>query len=101
MQLRTAGSIRTSSTVIVNGVATWTVGITNGVNRTWEENKIGAAVYVLAFAILSLFIGWQITVALLPVNAGIGTMMEFGALGFGIGMLHVLFILCRRRRIRQ
>jgi NADH:ubiquinone oxidoreductase subunit 5 (subunit L)/multisubunit Na+/H+ antiporter MnhA subunit len=69
---------------LVNGVATWTVGITNGVDRTWENNKVGAAVYVLAFAALSLFIGWQITAALLPVNAGVGAIIEYGALGLGL-----------------
>lgn len=67
---------------IVNGVAKWTVGLTNGVSRTWEENKFGAAVYVLAFAALSIFIGWQITAALLPINAGIGTIIAYGVLGF-------------------
>ncbi|HVN47338.1 MAG TPA: NADH-quinone oxidoreductase subunit L [Bacteroidota bacterium] len=69
---------------IVNGAAKWTVGLTNGVSRTWEENKFGAAVYVLAFAALSIFIGWQITAALLPMNAGMGTVIGYGALGFGV-----------------
>jgi NADH:ubiquinone oxidoreductase subunit 5 (subunit L)/multisubunit Na+/H+ antiporter MnhA subunit len=39
---------------------------------------------VLAFAALSLFIGWQITAALLPVNAGVGAIIEYGALGLGL-----------------
>jgi NADH-quinone oxidoreductase subunit L len=69
---------------IVNGAAKWTVGITNGVNRTWEDNKIGAAFYVIVFALLSLFIGWQITAALLPVNAGLAKILELGLVGLGV-----------------
>jgi NADH-quinone oxidoreductase subunit L len=71
----------------VNGVATWTVGITLGVKYTWEEGKIGSFFYLFAFGVLSIFIGWQSTVALLPEAAGLGVLIEYGLLGVGVAAL--------------
>jgi NADH:ubiquinone oxidoreductase subunit 5 (subunit L)/multisubunit Na+/H+ antiporter MnhA subunit len=69
---------------IVNGIAKWTVGLTNGVQRTWDDNKFGAAFYVIVFALLSLLIGWKITEVLLPVNAGLAKILELGLVGLGV-----------------
>lgn len=72
---------------IVNGVATWTVGITLGVKSTWEEGKIGSFFYLVVFGVLSIFIGWQSTIALLPEAASAGVLIEYGLFGLGIAAL--------------
>jgi NADH-quinone oxidoreductase subunit L len=72
---------------IVNGVATWTVGLTHGVKHTWEEGKAGSIFYLLVFGLLSLFIGWEVTFGLLTGNASIGAMVECGVIGMGVAAL--------------
>jgi len=72
---------------IVNGVAKWTVGITHGVKHTWEEGIAGSIFYLIIFALLSLFIGWQVTFGLLGGNGGTLALIECGVLGLGSAAL--------------
>jgi NADH-quinone oxidoreductase subunit L len=72
---------------IVNGTAKWTVGITHGVKNTWEEGKVGSIFYMIVFAGLSLFIGWQVVVGVLPEAAGVGTKIEYGLFGLVVTAL--------------
>ena len=66
---------------IVNGVAKWTVGMTHGVKHTWEEGIAGSIFYLIVFALLSLFIGWQATLGLLAGSGSIVAMIECGLIG--------------------
>jgi NADH-quinone oxidoreductase subunit L len=71
----------------VNGVAKWTIGITYGVKHTWEEGRVGSIFYLTVFAMLSLFIGWQVAIGLLIQGAGIIAKIECGLLGLGVSAL--------------
>ena len=71
----------------VNGVAKWTIGITYGVKHTWEERRAGSIFYLSVFAMLSLFIGWQVAIGLLLQGAGIVAKIECGLLGLGVSAL--------------
>jgi NADH-quinone oxidoreductase subunit L len=72
---------------IVNGMAKWTVAITHGVKSTWEEGRAGSIFYLIMFALLSLFIGWQVTSELLIQGAGITAKIEYGLIGLGVSAL--------------
>jgi NADH-quinone oxidoreductase subunit L len=72
---------------IVNGVAKWTVGITHGVKHTWEDGIAGSIFYLIVFALLSLFIGWEVSIGLFIQGAGIVTKIECGLLGSGVAAL--------------
>jgi NADH:ubiquinone oxidoreductase subunit 5 (subunit L)/multisubunit Na+/H+ antiporter MnhA subunit len=72
---------------IVNGAAKWTVGITLGVKRTWEEGIAGSIFYLIVFALLSLFIGWHVATGLLIQGAGIIVKIECGLIGLGVAAL--------------
>ena len=72
---------------VVNGVAKWTVGITHGVKHTWEEGITGSIFYLIVFALLSLFVGWQVTVGLLAGSGSVVAMIECGLLGLGVAAL--------------
>jgi NADH-quinone oxidoreductase subunit L len=72
---------------IVNGVAKWTIGITHGVKHTWEEGIAGSIFYLIVFALLSLFIGWQLATGLLIQGAGIVVKIECGLIGLGVAAL--------------
>jgi NADH-quinone oxidoreductase subunit L len=71
----------------VNGVAKWTIGITYGVKHTWEEGRAGSVFYLTVFAVLSLFIGWQVAIGLLIQGASIVAKIECGLLGLGVSAL--------------
>jgi NADH-quinone oxidoreductase subunit L len=66
---------------IVNGAAKWTVGITLGVKRTWEEGIAGSIFYLIVFALLSLFIGWQVTAGFLAVSGSTLAVIAYSLLG--------------------
>jgi NADH-quinone oxidoreductase subunit L len=72
---------------IVNGAAKWTIGMTHGVKHTWEEGIAGSIFYLIVFALLSLFIGWQVTVSLLAGSGRTVVMIECGLLGLGAASL--------------
>jgi NADH-quinone oxidoreductase subunit L len=72
---------------IVNGMAKWTVAVTRGVKSTWEEGKAGSIFYLVMFAILSLFIGWQIASELIIQGADLAVKIEYGLIGLGISAL--------------
>jgi NADH:ubiquinone oxidoreductase subunit 5 (subunit L)/multisubunit Na+/H+ antiporter MnhA subunit len=72
---------------IVNGVATWTLGITHGVKHTWEEGRAGSIFYLIVFALLSLFAGWQVARGCLAGSGSTLVMIECGLLGLGIAAL--------------
>ena len=72
---------------VVNGVAKWTVGITHGVKHTWEEGITGSIFYLIIFALLSSFIGWQVTVGLLAGSGSTVAIIECGLLGVGVAAL--------------
>jgi NADH-quinone oxidoreductase subunit L len=72
---------------VVNGVAKWTVGITHGVKHTWEEGIAGSIFYLVVFALLSFFIGWQVTVGLLAGSGSAVATIESYLLGLGVAAL--------------
>jgi len=72
---------------IVNGAAKWTVGITLGVKHTWEEGIAGSIFYLIVFAVLSLFIGWQVTAGFLPGSGSTLAIIAYSLLGLGAGTL--------------
>ena len=72
---------------IVNGVAKWTIGITHGVKYTWKEGITGSIFYLIAFASLSLFLGWQVAVVLLAGSTSVAAILECGLLGLGVAAL--------------
>jgi len=72
---------------LVNGIATWTVGLTHGVKRTWEEGKAGSIFYLVVFASLSIFIGWQAAIGLLAGSQSLGVMTECGFIGLGVAAI--------------
>jgi NADH-quinone oxidoreductase subunit L len=72
---------------IVNGVAKWTIGMTHGVKHTWEEGIAGSIFYLIIFALLSLFIGWQVAIGLLAGSEGSAAIAECILLGTGAAAL--------------
>lgn len=72
---------------IVNGIAKWTVGITHGVKHTWEEGIAGSIFYLVVFTLLSLFIGWQVTLSLLAGSGSTVALVECGLIGLVIAAL--------------
>ncbi|MGB2867139.1 MAG: NADH-quinone oxidoreductase subunit L [Bacteroidota bacterium] len=77
---------------IVNGVGRWTLGITIGTRKTWEEGNFGAVVYLVVAGVVSLFTGWVAGPDLLPAGAGLWKMAEYGLLGLGVsGLTFFLF----------
>jgi NADH:ubiquinone oxidoreductase subunit 5 (subunit L)/multisubunit Na+/H+ antiporter MnhA subunit len=51
---------------IVNGTARWTLGLTLGLKSTWEEGEKGGMAYRMVTMLLSLFVGWEVTMWLMP-----------------------------------
>ncbi len=72
---------------IVNGIAKWTVAVTNGVKYTWEEGKTGSFFYLAVFALLSLFIGWQVASEFLIQGGGLAVKIAYGLIGLGVSAL--------------
>ncbi len=72
---------------VVNSIAKWTIGITHGVKHTWEEGKVGPILYLIVFALLSLFIGWQATICLLTESTDTVTIIECSIIGLCIAAL--------------
>ena len=72
---------------IVNGIAKWTIGITHGVKHTWEEGIVGSIFYLVVFALLSLFIGWQVTIGLLAGSGNTVALIESSLIGLGVSAL--------------
>ena len=72
---------------IVNGVAKWTVGITHGVKHTWEEGIGGSIFYLVVFTLLSLFIGWQVTLGLLAGSRSTVALVECSLIGLVVAAL--------------
>jgi len=65
----------------VNGVATWTVGVTSGTRNTWEEGNLGGVFYKGVTALVSVYTGWCVAAAIMPATAGFWTMAGYGLLG--------------------
>ena len=72
---------------IVNGIARWTVGITHGVKDTWEEGKIGSIFYIIVFALISIFIGWQSISSSIMVGVGIAATIKYGLIGLAVASI--------------
>ncbi|HTP81188.1 MAG TPA: NADH-quinone oxidoreductase subunit L [Bacteroidota bacterium] len=72
---------------VVNGVARWTLGITRGTKETWEEGNVGAMVYLVVAAVVSLYAGWTSGSSFFPAGGGVGKMIEYGAAGTAVAAL--------------
>jgi NADH-quinone oxidoreductase subunit L len=72
---------------VVNGVAKWTIGITLGVKNTWEEGITGSIFYLIVFALLSVFLGWQAAIGLLAGSGSTAAILECGLLGLGVAAI--------------
>ncbi len=77
---------------IVNGTAKWTLGVTEGTNRTWEEGAWGAMFYKAAATVLSLYAGWELASWLMPGAAGTWQYLQFLVIAMGTaGLSFFLF----------
>jgi NADH:ubiquinone oxidoreductase subunit 5 (subunit L)/multisubunit Na+/H+ antiporter MnhA subunit len=72
---------------VVNGTAKWTVGLTQGVKETWEEERFGSVFYIIIFGAFSLFIGWEAATSFNLANAAIVFKVAGGVIGLGIAAL--------------
>lgn len=72
---------------IVNGVAKITVGVTHGVRMTWKDRSIPAFVYIVVVALLSLYLGWEVMIAMMPPTESLLTVFEYGFLGLSVSVL--------------
>jgi NADH-quinone oxidoreductase subunit L len=72
---------------IVNGTASWTMGLTRGTKRTWEDGNISSIFYMIVTAGLSLYVGWVVGVGLLPPEASIVAIAGYVLLGLAVGAL--------------
>ena len=77
---------------LVNGVATWTIGLTHGTRETWDEGAPGGMFYRAAALGASAFAGWTVATSLLPADWGLWQGAECGLLGLGVsGLSFFLF----------
>jgi NADH-quinone oxidoreductase subunit L len=77
---------------VVNGTASWTKGVTHGTKRNWEEGNIGAILYIVATAGVSLYVGWVVGGGLIPAGASFGTIVGYVLLGLAVaGLTFFLF----------
>jgi len=77
---------------VVNGTARWTKGVTHGTKRNWEEGNIGAILYIVATAAVSLYVGWVVGEGLIPAGASFGTIVGYVLLGLAVaGLTFFLF----------
>ncbi|HWP82334.1 MAG TPA: NADH-quinone oxidoreductase subunit L [Bacteroidota bacterium] len=76
---------------IVNGTARWTLAVTLGTKKTWEEGTLGSIAYVVVAGIVSLYTGWVVGADTLPVDATIGTMLWHAVIGFSVAGLTFFF----------
>lgn len=76
---------------IVNGTARWTLGLTLGTRRTWEEGSMGAVAYMIVAGIVSVYTGWVVGWERIMVDAPIGAMIWHGLLGLLVGGLTFFF----------
>ena len=72
---------------IVNGSASWTRALTLGTRRNWEEGKFASLVYLGVAAVVSLYVGWVTTSALLPEQLTAGSIVSSGLLGLAVAGL--------------
>ncbi len=77
---------------IVNGTARWTLGVTLGTKRTWEEGNIGAMFYLVVAGIVSLYAGWVVGGERMLTDATIGAMIWHAFMGlFTAGLAFFFF----------
>ena len=77
---------------IVNGVGSWTKGLTLGTKRNWVENSISAIFYMIVTAGISLYVGWVVGYGLMPAEAALGALVGYVILGFAVaGFTFFLF----------
>lgn len=77
---------------IVNGVGSWTKGVTLGTKRQWVETGISAIVYMIVTAGVSLYVGWVVGFGLMPAEATLGAIAGYVILGIAVaGFTFFLF----------
>jgi NADH-quinone oxidoreductase subunit L len=77
---------------IVNGVGSWTKGLTLGTKRNWVENNVSAFFYMIVTAGISLYVGWVVGFGLLPAEATLGAIVGYVILGIAVtGFTFFLF----------
>jgi NADH-quinone oxidoreductase subunit L len=69
---------------LVNETAKWTVALTFGPKSTWEKRTLGTYAYIAASIILSLYIGFEGSKALYPVQSSIGSYIGHALIGLAI-----------------
>ena len=72
---------------VVNGVGSWTKGLTLGTKRNWVESGISAIVYMIVTAGVSLYVGWVVGFGLLPAEATLGAIVGYVVLGFAVAAM--------------
>ncbi|MCX7985171.1 MAG: NADH-quinone oxidoreductase subunit L [Bacteroidetes bacterium] len=72
---------------IVNGVAKLTVILTHGVRHTWTTRSIPALLYIVASALLSLYLGWEAMLTTLPETSSPMTVIQSGIVGVVVSAL--------------
>jgi NADH-quinone oxidoreductase subunit L len=72
---------------VVNGVAKLTVGIAHGVQKTWKLQSLPAILYIIATALLSLYIGWEAMLLFIPDTSSVFVVIEYGILGLAVSAL--------------
>ena len=72
---------------VVNGVAKLTVGIAHGVQKTWKLQSLPAILYIIATALLSLYIGWEAMLLFIPDTSSFLVVIEYGILGLAVSAL--------------
>jgi NADH-quinone oxidoreductase subunit L len=77
---------------VVNGVGSWTKGLTLGTKRNWVETGISAIFYMIVTAGVSLYVGWVVGFGLMPAEATLGAIVGYVVLGIAVaGFTFFLF----------
>jgi NADH-quinone oxidoreductase subunit L len=77
---------------LVNGTASWTRAITLGTRQNWEEGNLGAVFYIVVSGAISIYAGWLVGAALMPLDPTLAQMIWNGLLGLGTaGLTFFLF----------
>jgi NADH-quinone oxidoreductase subunit L len=77
---------------LVNGTASWTKAVTLGAKQNWEEGKLGALIYIVAMAGVSLYVGWVVGAGLIPAGASVAEILAYVLLGLAVaGLTFFLF----------
>jgi NADH-quinone oxidoreductase subunit L len=76
---------------IVNGTARWTLAVTLGTKKTWEEGTFGSIAYMIIAGVVSMYTGWVVGIETIAEDAALGGILWHGVMGLFVAGLTFFF----------